>query len=134
MIEPRAIRDILDALSPTVSEPSPKIEQDEKILSEENYLLQAQVDQIKEDLADQKQDREERKKYGVIITSIVIVWLICVVSFILISGFGHIGQHKFQLSDGVLLAILGTFTANIVGLFIVVIRYLFHRPKQIPSH
>lgn len=121
-------------MSHATSETSPKIEKDERVLSEENYLLQAQSDKLTEDLKDQSQDRSERKKYGWIITGIVSVWLLSVLGVILISGFGEFRGKAFHLSEGVLLALLVTVTANIVGLFVMVIRYLFHRPNKIATN
>ncbi len=86
------------------------------------------------EIADLIQDRKERKLFARVITVFVSLWLILVLLVVVIDGLGGICQYTFSLSTGVVLALLGTVTVNVIGLFYVVARYLFHRPKLISFH
>lgn len=99
---------------------------DEKVKGEEDFLGR---EQLKEYLKDQTQDRQERKKYALLISILVMSWLFCVLATIVLAGFGGILGFTFALSDGVILALLGTVTVNVIGLFYVVIRHLFPKRK-----
>jgi|GEM_PF-1083459 len=63
-----------------------------------------------------------REKYGSLIPIIVIVWLSIVVVIIISQGFS-IGN--FFLSDGALIALISGVSINVVGLFYIVIRFIF---------
>lgn len=78
----------------------------------------------KEALEGQKQDRAQRKEFADMIFRFVEVYLLCVLGLLIMAGVGDI---NFDLSDGVLIAILGTTTANVIGVFNFVAKYLFHR-------
>lgn len=52
-------------------------------------------------------------------------WLTSVLLILATQGLSEGRLHFFQLSDGVLVALLGTTTVNVVGLFYVVAKYLF---------
>lgn len=71
-------------------------------------------------------------------------WMIIVLGTIILTGLKHPELRKdanglfiqsrwydwlvaFDLADGVLLALIGGTTANVIGLFLVVARYLFPR-------
>ena len=73
------------------------------------------------------QDRQERLKYAERLFSLVSGWLAGVGLIILFEGFHY---NYFNLSDSVLLALLGTTTVNVLGLFYVVTRYLFPSKKE----
>jgi hypothetical protein len=79
-----------------------------------------------------KQDIEERKKYAGRIFSLLSLWLIGLFVLLLLQGFlSHL--HYFSLPDAVLLATIGGTTLNVIGIFIVVARYLFpRRPEELP--
>jgi hypothetical protein len=54
-------------------------------------------------------------------------WLVFVVAVVFAQGFlGPAGWVHFQLSDNVLLAILGVTTVNVLGVFLVAARYVFN--------
>lgn len=78
----------------------------------------------KEALEGQKQDRAQRKEFADMIFRFVVVYMLCVLGLLIMAGVGDI---NFDLSDGVLIAILGTTTANVIGVFNFVAKYLFHR-------
>ena len=80
-----------------------------------------------EDLDNKRQDREQRRKY-----SDKIFWFLCVFLFfvgliVLLSGFESCG---FKLSDGVLIALLTTSSANVISIFVIVVHYLFNVPAN----
>jgi hypothetical protein len=52
-----------------------------------------------------------------------------VITILLAQGFSS-KQQVFKLNDAVLLAVLGTTTVNVVGLFYVVAKYLFPAPTS----
>ena len=71
------------------------------------------------------QDIAERKKYAFYCFVLACLWLALVTTILLAQGFSW---HAFKLSDSVLLALLGTTTVNVLGLFFVVTKYLFPSP------
>lgn len=74
-----------------------------------------------------KQDTDARKTYARRIFHLIVYWLIADFILLLIQGFlGPI--NIFHLSDAVLLALIGGTTANVLGIFMVVVWYLF--PKK----
>ena len=52
-------------------------------------------------------------------------WLLCVLAVIFLQGFN---THQFHLSDSVLVTLIPTTTANVLGLVFIVAKYLF--PKS----
>lgn len=81
----------------------------------------AELLQIKDKLA----DISLKKIYGYFILGILALWVI-VVAFICIT---YIFQDKPNMSDGVLITLLTTTTANILVLPTVVVKYLFPNKK-----
>jgi hypothetical protein len=49
-------------------------------------------------------------------------WIVAVFVLLLLQGFGYRGFH---LSDNVLLAAIGSTTANVIGMLLIVLRHLF---------
>ena len=68
-----------------------------------------------------------RKRYARGIFILVISWITAVLVLLFFQGFQIYGFH---LSDSVLLGALGSTTANIIGVLIIVIRYLFPSKKS----
>lgn len=68
------------------------------------------------------QDLQQRRKYagGLFIT--LCAWLVAILLLLFLQGFKLGGFH---LTDGILVAALGTTTVNIIALFIVVAKYIF---------
>jgi len=79
-----------------------------------------------EDYIGKKQDREQRKEFANKLYRFLIIYMIVVGIFLIMVGFGCI---PFALSEAVLLAILGTTTANVISVFVVVAKYLFPTRK-----
>ena len=77
-----------------------------------------------QDIEDRKQDRGEREKYASRVYWLIVCWLIALAGILLLQGF----ENSFSLRENVVLALIGGTTANVLGIFIVVINYLF--PKD----
>ena len=80
-----------------------------------------------------KEEIGARKKVRHQLFWLTCLWLFAVFCIILLNGFGGIrtGQEvreiHFHLSDAVLVALISGTTATVIGLFLVVVRYLFPR-------
>lgn len=94
-------------------------EADSKTKSEENDL---DAQRTKVELDGLLQDIAERKKYASRIFCLLSLWLIGIFLLLVLQG-TH--QNGFHLSDNVLIAAIGGTTVNVIGIFIVVTRYLF---------
>ena len=82
-----------------------------------------------------------RKTYANRIFLLTIAWLIIVVLLVIFSGitlperrgfWAGLFQIKFQLSETVLIAFIGTTTVNVIALFLAVTAWLF--PKEAGVH
>lgn len=95
-------------------------------LREREEIRQAKIanDRLIEELESLKQDREQRKQYAEKIFSCVRLYVLCIIFLLFIQGFHAL---SFSLTDPVLITLLGTTTANVIGLFAFVAKYLFHR-------
>ncbi|MEL6469739.1 MAG: hypothetical protein AAFQ74_08430 [Cyanobacteria bacterium J06623_4] len=106
-------------------------------------LEEARADQAEEYVKVISQDREERVKYAEKLFMLICSWLIAVLLILLGSGVSYQpsvseddGQAEtsyvlsFELSDTVLLALIGGTTINVLGLFVIVANYLFNAPKD----
>ena len=78
-------------------------------------------------LLDFSRKSEMRVAYANKIFSLVCIYL-CVVGVMLWQG--GMELSGFQLSDNVLIALLTTTTANVIGLFTFVVKYLFPNDKK----
>ena len=70
---------------------------------------------------------KDRKTYGDRVYRLIVLWLIGIGICILAQAISvpQITWISFELSDGVLIALIGGTTATVVGLFLVVIRSIF---------
>ncbi|MTD67697.1 hypothetical protein [Flavobacterium sp. LC2016-13] len=76
-----------------------------------------------EDIKDRIQDREERKKYAKRTFSFLVVFTFTVLGIVIAVGLDN--WICFHLSDTVLITLITTSLASIVGIFAIVMRYLF---------
>lgn len=100
-----------------------KLEEQNSYLEEARQIVE--LEQKREDLVGTKQDREQRKEYAQRIFQLLCYYLVIVAFFIFLSG---TESTKFYLSDSVVITLLGTTTANVIALFAIVPKYLFHKP------
>jgi hypothetical protein len=70
-----------------------------------------------------EQDIKERKKYAHRIFCLISAWLISIFILLIVDGLGkYLG---FSLTDAVMLAVIGSTTVNVLGIFYIVTHYLF---------
>lgn len=70
------------------------------------------------------QDVAERKLYANRVFLLVVWWLIAVLAFVFLSATGR-SSEAFYVSDPVLIALITTSTGSVLGLFFLVMKYLF---------
>lgn len=92
---------------------------------EELRAAKRQNDKLVEELETLRQDRAQRKWFSIALFLLVTLWLTAV---LIILGFDGGSKDSFMLSDIVLTTLVGTTTASVLGLFLVVANYLF--PKR----
>jgi len=75
------------------------------------------------------QDIGERRKYANRSFNLIVSWLAIVLYIVLAQGFGVglFNYGRFALSDAVLIALITTTTGSIIGIVLIVMRYLFPR-------
>lgn len=74
----------------------------------------------KEDLKGRKQDRKERKVYANLCFTLITIWLTMVLLI-----FVAIGKKSLVYSDNVIVTLLTTTTIEVIGIFLIIARYLF---------
>jgi len=119
----------LDVIRP---ERPPKIDELAKAERRE-YSQQAQEEKLRSfrlaneqlDLENQqlKQDNDNRKLYAKRLYSLLCFWLGGLFLVLFLQGFSR--ERWFSLTENVLLAVIGGTTLNVLGLFTIVVRYLF---------
>jgi hypothetical protein len=72
-----------------------------------------------------KEDLGKREKYANGLYSMMMWWLVGIAVFLLVDGVWSAVFTKPFLSDAVILALIGGTTASVIGLFTVVVSYLF---------
>ncbi len=97
----------------------------DKETSASQSLYQAQLNDAT--LKNFLQNQLARKIYSYRIFFITSSWLGAVILILIFQGFKLWG---FNLSNTVLIALLGTTTVNVLGFFIIVIQYLFNKEKS----
>ena len=99
------------------SEPSESFQQEKEYLEGKRAEIE---------LASVQQDIEERRKYAHRIFCLIVGWLIAVAVILFLQGF-HVAIHAsaFSLPSSVLLATIGGTTASVLGIFVIVTKYLF---------
>jgi len=90
----------------------------------EDTLKNTWEDRLKEEeVYDRQQNRMQRKEYADNIFAFLCVYMLFV--FLILIGCGNYYAH-FELSDTVLITLITTTTANVIGIFIFVVKYLFN--------
>lgn len=118
--------------------PVEKVSYSPKLPGEQESAEQSRLEGIR--ARSLEQDIEERKKYGNRIFWFSMSWVVCIVTIILADGIElpKVESVSFDISETVLLALMGTTTVNILGALFIVMRYLFpqqnKRHQEAPSH
>ena len=72
------------------------------------------------------QDIKLRGTFARRISALFVGWLLLVLGVLFLQGFkATLCTHTFGLSDSVLLALIGSTTVNVIGVFVIVVHYLF---------
>ena len=108
----------------TINKEDPKTEEKETSTLEYSKQI-TEYKKLIEEVESIKQDREERKVYASKTFDFLCVYMMCVGLLLFMSGST---TASLQLSDSVLIVILGTTTTNVLGIFYFVANYLF--PKR----
>lgn len=112
----------------TTTETTKKVQVDAVFDLEKQYLDKIQQENLRaRQLNNDKleNDNEARKRFGDWIFTIVVIWLFFVL-LILVS----VGNGTFKFDNSVLITMLTTTSVNIIGLLLVVARYLFNEKKS----
>lgn len=128
--------DLIKALSDDIKiedVASEEKEEDKAILSEAKDAdvwsgerlrrLKLANDIIDDTLKDRGQDRDQRKEFSDRIFNLIKWYLVAVFSLLFLNGV----PFHFHLDNEIFIILLGTTTANIIGIFAFVARYLFHK-------
>lgn len=100
-------------VAPALPKPSSKVKR-LTILEQDFYKIHT---------AGLAQDIEERKHYALRIYKLTVGWLITLAAFVLLHGWqSHLGLN---ISEKIILALITSATIQVVGLFVIVARYLF---------
>ncbi len=83
-------------------------------------------DRHEQDIEDRKDARKQRRKYAHRIFVMCCSWVCAVFVLLMFSGFGSYQHFRFHLSDQVILTAIGSTTVNIIGVFLIVVRFIFH--------
>ena len=110
--------DILDDQVREASKKTTKLSADDL----DTELRRTELEIRQEDLAGQKQDRDQRKKFANKIFWLLISFLFVSLGIVALSGCCKI---HFHLSDTILITLLATTSADVIGVFLFVVRYLF---------
>ena len=88
-------------------------------------LNDIELKSLQEDLNGKQQDREQRGKFANRIFNLMCCYLGAVMIIVILKG-----AKVLALSDSVVNVLLTTTTANIIGIFMIVAKYLFYRQSQ----
>jgi len=94
-------------------------EQSYQLAKVETELAQAQVKSVHQDI-------NERKKYASNIYRLICFWVFGLLLVVCLSSWSV--KTKFNTPTAVLLALVGSTTLNVLGLFYIVAHYLFPDP------
>lgn len=95
-------------------------------LEAETRRLELENQSLEGDNIGDSQDRKQRKEFAEKIFSFVCLYMFSVFLILFLCG----SPSNFKLSDTVLITLLGTTTANVIGILIIVVKYLFSRNKK----
>lgn len=93
-------------------------------LSEEDINLSLKKVELglkNESLESAKQDRSQRRKFANMVFILIAAYLAIVLAILFLCGF-----EVMHLGQSVIIVLLSTMTANVISIFILVVKYLFH--------
>lgn len=142
-----ALKRLLEATRDRIQPPSdpPPNQADKKYRQERDFLEREKKKQQLEDREHEahvsgiEQYHKNRKRYTGRIFWLMVAWMVCVLAILVASGIARPEQPEgrdlawhdwlvsFELSEAILLALIGSTSANVIGLFVIVARFLFPR-------
>ena len=72
------------------------------------------------------QDRNQRRIFAISVFLFVVLYMVAVMTILFIQGF----CDSFYLDKSVLITLLATTTANVLGVLVIVVTYLFSRKNS----
>ncbi len=83
----------------------------------------------KAELDSYKQNMDLRRTFSNKIFILLVCWVIAIFALLVLQGFGS-KYDFFNLSDKVLMTFLGATSASVIGVFLLVTKYLFNTKKS----
>lgn len=144
-----ALEATLEGLQTPVPKDTPSVQ--EELLQEEGNKPEAVADELERksrelDNALKSDDNERkkeihglRKEYVPRLFYMIVWWLLAVAAFVFLTGYSadnlnnpdcQINCTRFKLSDNVLIAFITTTTATVIGVFVIVAKWLFPSPDD----
>jgi len=114
----------LDSIAESVPSPGAISEQEDLLTREEFVSFTREAHSAR--ITSITQDTSERKKYARKFFVLACAWVFVITAILVLQGFGTV--VRFNLSEKIVLAAIGSTTLNIVGILFVVAKYLF--PKK----
>lgn len=105
-----------------ISEEKRELE-DERLQELEKKALQLKL--LKAQIRKFEDDNQGRREFSRSIFAVTVIWMFLVLMVIIQCAGG-----RWHLSDAVLIALITTTTANVIGIFLLVANYLFNREKS----
>ena len=84
------------------------------------------LERKKAELESLQNDIDARKKYAYRIFLMIVMWLVVILLIIVLTG-----RHVLEISDAVLLGLIGSTTVTVASFFLAVTRYLFPSKKDV---
>lgn len=124
------LKDLFEKIAESGDESEIKDEEYKSIerrkLEAETRRLELENQSLEGDNIGDSQDRNQRKEFAERIFSFVCLYMFAVFLILFLCG----SSGRFNLSDTVLMTLLGTTTANVIGILIIVVTYLFSRNRK----
>lgn len=79
---------------------------------------------------DFEQNIKFRKRTARCLFWMVAIWLILIMAVVFLQGFSGTWYWTFRLANTVLVTLISSSTATVLGLFVIVARYFFSIPKK----
>lgn len=95
----------------------------------ENAIARADVERKNLENKGIAQDIAERKRYATLIFWLISLWLFFISELLIIQGLFSVFNKTF-LSDRIIITLLAGTTVKVLGLFLLVINYLFPKRPQ----
>ncbi len=114
---------------------STKVDTEEAVLEEKRELQEGKIHELekqslelqmlKAQIRKFEDDNTGRREFSRSIFTVTVIWMFLVLMIVIQCANG-----KWRLDNSVLIALITTTTANVIGIFIIVANYLFNRAKS----